>query len=74
MTSPTLGGELTFYGQDPIIASPFVLRRSRHWLGCEDDCSGRDLERSIGQGQDIHVDVRKAFRRFSGFFEGVGKP
>jgi crotonobetainyl-CoA:carnitine CoA-transferase CaiB-like acyl-CoA transferase len=24
-----------------------------------------------GQGQDIHVDVRKAFRRFCGFFEGI---
>src|SRR5260370_14994806 len=23
-----------------------------------------------GEGQDIHVDVRKALRRFSGFFEG----
>src|SRR5882724_13113053 len=24
-----------------------------------------------GEGQDVHVDLRKAFRRFSGFFEGV---
>ncbi len=24
-----------------------------------------------GQGQDIHIDVRKAYRRFSGFFEGI---
>jgi hypothetical protein len=24
-----------------------------------------------GQGQAIHVDVRKAYRRFSGFFEGI---
>jgi crotonobetainyl-CoA:carnitine CoA-transferase CaiB-like acyl-CoA transferase len=24
-----------------------------------------------GQGQDVHVDIRKAFRRFGGFFEGI---
>jgi hypothetical protein len=24
-----------------------------------------------GEGQDIHVDIRKSFRRFAGFFEEI---
>src|SRR5580704_5360137 len=59
MTASDSGGNLTFYGKDPIIPSRIrfgaaaALWRSR-----------------TGVGQDIAVDVRKALRRFCCFFEG----
>ena len=64
------GGKLTFYGQDPIIASPFRFG-SMAALGLAAKAVGvatlwRDR---TGEGQDISVEVRKALRRFAGFFD-----
>jgi hypothetical protein len=70
LTAADAGGTLTFYGQDPIIASPFRFA-SMAALGLAAKAVGvaalwRDR---TGQGQDIAVDVRKAFKRFAGFMD-----
>ncbi len=72
MTSADTGGELTFYGQDPIIASPIRFGAAAAiGLAAKTIAAAAIWRDRSGEGQDIHVDVRKAFRRFSGFFEGV---
>jgi len=70
LTAADAGGKLTFYGRDPIIASPFRFG-SMAALGLAAKAVGvaalwRDR---TGQGQDIAVDVRKALKRFAGFFD-----
>jgi CoA-transferase family III len=72
MTSADTGGELTFYGQDPIIPSPIRFGAAAAiGLAAKTIAAAAIWRDRSGEGQDIHVDVRKAFRRFSGFFEGV---
>src|SRR5215467_9448678 len=66
LTAADSGGKLTFYGQDPIIP-----RHHRFGTMAAKNIAVAALWRSqTGEGRDIHVDVRKALRRFSGFFEG----
>jgi crotonobetainyl-CoA:carnitine CoA-transferase CaiB-like acyl-CoA transferase/DNA-binding beta-propeller fold protein YncE len=70
MTTADSGGKLSFYGADPIIPSPHRFGTMAA-LGLAAKAVGvaalwRDR---TGQGQDIHVDVRKALRRFCGFFD-----
>src|SRR5208283_2449649 len=65
------GGKLSFYGQDPIIPSPFRFGAMAAIGLAAKSVSVAALWRSrTGEGQDISVDVRKAFKRFCGFFEG----
>ena len=72
MTATDNGGELTFYGQDPIVPSPFRFGTSAAiGLAAKTVAAAAVWRDRTGEGQDIHVDLRKAFRRFCGFYEGV---
>jgi len=65
------GGEISFYGQDPII--PSVLRYgafSAIGLAAKAAQIGSIWKLKTGQSQNIYVDVRKALRRFATFYEG----
>jgi crotonobetainyl-CoA:carnitine CoA-transferase CaiB-like acyl-CoA transferase len=66
------GGELSFYGKDPII--PSVLRFgafSAIGLAAKAAQMASIWRMKTGQTQNIHVDVRKALRRFATFHEGT---
>jgi crotonobetainyl-CoA:carnitine CoA-transferase CaiB-like acyl-CoA transferase len=70
LTANDAGGNLTFYGQDPIV--PSCLRfgtMSAIGLAAKAVAAAGIWKFRSGQGQDIHVDVRKALRRFAPFFE-----
>ena len=71
MTVEEAGGKLTFYGQDPILASPFRFgSMAAIGLAAKSVAVAALWRQRTGEGQDISVDVRKALRRFAGFFEG----
>ena len=64
------GGKITFYGKDPII--PSCLRfgsMAAVTLAAKAVAAAGIWKFRSGEGQDIHVDVRKALRRFAAFFE-----
>ncbi|HJZ77251.1 MAG TPA: CoA transferase [Vicinamibacterales bacterium] len=64
------GGTLTFYGQDPIIASPFRFgTMAALGLAAKAVAIASLWQLRTGEGQDIALDVRKALRRFAGFFD-----
>ena len=66
------GGELSFYGKDPIV--PSVLRFgsfSAIGLAVKSAQIASIWRMKTGQSQNIHVDVRKALRRFATFHEGT---
>src|SRR5215472_1194235 len=64
------GGKLTFYGRDPIIPSPFRFgTMAAIGLAAKAVAVAGLWRHRTGEGQDIAVDVRKAFRRFCGFFD-----
>src|ERR1700756_1161898 len=66
------GGQLTFYGQDPIVPSRIrFATMAGIGLAAKTIAAAAVWRDRTGQGQDVHVDVRKAFRRFAGFFEGI---
>ena len=70
MTAADSGGKLTFYGQDPIV--PSCLRfgaMSAISLAAKAVAAAAIWKLRSGEEQDIHVDVRKALRRFAPFFE-----
>jgi crotonobetainyl-CoA:carnitine CoA-transferase CaiB-like acyl-CoA transferase len=70
MSRSDSGGKLTFYGLDPIIPSPVRFGTMAAIGLAAKAVAVAALWRSrTGDGQDIAVDVRKALRRFSGFFE-----
>ena len=71
MSTADSGGNITFYGSDPIIPSRFRFG-SMAAIGLAAKAvavAALWLDRT-GEGQDISVDVRKALRRFAGFFDG----
>src|SRR6266550_6308739 len=69
-TSDT-GGKLTFYGSDPILQSPLRFgTMAAIGLAARSVAVAALWRQATGEGQDISVDVRKAQRRFAGFFEG----
>ena len=71
MTTADSGGELTFYGSDPILPSPIRFgTMAAIGLAARGVALAALWEEATGEGQDISVDVRKALRRFAGFFEG----
>jgi crotonobetainyl-CoA:carnitine CoA-transferase CaiB-like acyl-CoA transferase len=64
------GGEVSFYGRDPIIPSRFRFGAAAALGSAAKAVAIAALWRDrTGEGQDIKVDVRKALRRFSGFFD-----
>ncbi len=70
-TSSESGGSLSFYGADPIV--PSVVRfgaMSAVSLAAKSLLVASIWKTRTGEGQDIHVDVRKALRRFSPFIDG----
>jgi crotonobetainyl-CoA:carnitine CoA-transferase CaiB-like acyl-CoA transferase len=72
MSAADCGGQLSFYGQDPIVPSRIrFATMAAIGLAAKTIAVAAVWRDRTGQGQDIHVDVRKAFRRFCGFFEGI---
>src|SRR6202795_3520427 len=71
LTAGDSGGKLTFYGQDPIVPSSFrFCAMAAVGLAVRSVALAALWKSRTGEAQDIHVDVRKALRRFCGFFEG----
>jgi crotonobetainyl-CoA:carnitine CoA-transferase CaiB-like acyl-CoA transferase len=71
MASDDCGGELSFYGSDPILPSPLRFgTMSAIALAARSVAVAALWRQATGEGQNISVDVRKALRRFCGFFEG----
>jgi crotonobetainyl-CoA:carnitine CoA-transferase CaiB-like acyl-CoA transferase len=70
MSTTDSGGTLTFYGRDPIIPSPFRFgTMAAIGLAAKAVAISALWRDRTGQGQDIAVDVRKALRRFAGFYD-----
>jgi crotonobetainyl-CoA:carnitine CoA-transferase CaiB-like acyl-CoA transferase len=64
------GGKFTFYGRDPIIPSPHRFgTMAAIALAAKATAVAALWQSRTGEGQDIAVDVRKALRRFAGFFD-----
>ena len=71
MSTADSGGKLSFYGQDPILPSPIRFgAMAAAALAARSVALAALWRTRTGEGQDISLDVRKAMRRFSGFFEG----
>src|SRR3989440_8970639 len=70
LTTADAGGKLTFYGSDPILPSPIRFgTMAAIGLAARSVALAALWKQTTGDGQDISVDVRKALRRFCGFFE-----
>lgn len=71
MSTADSGGKLTFYGSDPIIPSVFRFgTMAAIGLAAKAVAVAAIWRGHTGEAQDITVDVRKALRRFAGFFDG----
>src|SRR4029079_8003557 len=71
MTSDDCGGELSFYGSDPILQSPLRFgTMAGIGLAARSVAVAALWRQATDEGQNISVDVRKALRRFCGFFDG----
>src|SRR4051812_48806090 len=69
MSAADSGGELSFYGRDPIVPSAFLFgSMAATGLAAKAVAIAAIWKDRTGAGQDISVDVRKAIRRFAGFF------
>jgi crotonobetainyl-CoA:carnitine CoA-transferase CaiB-like acyl-CoA transferase len=65
-----IGGKITFYGKDPIVPSRFRFgSMAAVALAAKAVAAASIWKMRSGEGQDIHVDVRKALQRFAGFFD-----
>jgi len=70
MSTADSGGKVTFYGRDPIIRSPHRFgSMAAIGLVAKAVAVAALWRHRTGEGQDIGVDVRKALRRFCGFFD-----
>src|SRR2546430_698042 len=70
LTTADAGGKLTFYGSDPILPSSIRFgTMAAIGLAARSVALAAVWKQTTGDGQDISVDVRKALRRFCGFFE-----
>ncbi|RWR02631.1 carnitine dehydratase [[Pantoea] beijingensis] len=66
------GGKLTFYGKDPIIPSVLPYGAcSAIGLAVKAVQLASIWKLKTGEVQNIHIDVRKALRRFACFWEGT---
>src|SRR5207253_3400487 len=71
MTTDDSGGKLSFYGRDPILPSPVRFgSMAAIGLAARSVAAAALWKEGTGDGQDISMDVRKALRRFYGFFDG----
>jgi hypothetical protein len=72
MSAEDSGGQLSLYGRDPVVPSRTrFTTMAGIGLTADTIASAAVWRDRTGQGQDIHVDVHKAYRRFSGFFESI---
>src|SRR5712692_314642 len=70
MTTADCGGKLAFYGRDPILPGRIRFGTlAALGLAARSVAVAALWRHATGEGQDISVDVRKALRRFAGFFE-----
>jgi crotonobetainyl-CoA:carnitine CoA-transferase CaiB-like acyl-CoA transferase len=70
MSTKDSGGKISFYGSDPIVPSPFKFgSMAAIGLAAKAAAVASIWRDRTGEGQDISVDVRKALRRFCGFFD-----
>jgi crotonobetainyl-CoA:carnitine CoA-transferase CaiB-like acyl-CoA transferase len=70
MSTVDSGGKVTFFGSDPIIPSAFRFgSMAAIGLAAKAVAVAALWRHRTGEGQDIGVDVRKALRRFAGFFD-----
>jgi crotonobetainyl-CoA:carnitine CoA-transferase CaiB-like acyl-CoA transferase len=70
MSTADGGGKVTFYGRDPIISSPHRFgSMAAIGLAAKAVSVAALWRHRTGEEQDIALDVRKAFRRFCGFFD-----
>jgi crotonobetainyl-CoA:carnitine CoA-transferase CaiB-like acyl-CoA transferase len=70
LTTADSGGKLSFYGRDPILPSPIRFgTMAAIGLAARSVALAALWKEATGEGQDISLDVRKALRRFAGFFE-----
>src|SRR5262245_42113238 len=70
MSTADSGGDLTFYGQDPILPSPHRFgTMAALGLAARSVAVAALWRDRTGEGQDIALDVRKALRRFCCFFD-----
>jgi crotonobetainyl-CoA:carnitine CoA-transferase CaiB-like acyl-CoA transferase len=71
LTTEDSGGRLSFYGRDPILPSSIRFGTAAAiGLAARSVALSALWKQTTGEGQDISIDVRKALRRFAGFFEG----
>jgi crotonobetainyl-CoA:carnitine CoA-transferase CaiB-like acyl-CoA transferase len=71
LTTADSGGKLSFYGADPILPSPHRFgTMAALGMAARSVALAAIWRQTTGEGQDISLDVRKALRRFCGFFEG----
>src|SRR5438874_3561361 len=71
LTTADAVGKLTFYGSDPILPSSIRFGTlAAIGLAARSVALAALWRQTTGEGQNISVDVRKALRRFGGFFEG----
>src|SRR5271155_6158785 len=70
-TTSDSGGKVTYYGSDPITPDRLPYGSAcAIALAVKAILIAKIWKQRTGEGQDIHVDVRKALRRFSPFLEG----
>jgi crotonobetainyl-CoA:carnitine CoA-transferase CaiB-like acyl-CoA transferase len=70
MSAADGGGTLSFYGCDPIVPSPMKFgTMAAIGLAAKSVAAAAVWRQRTGEGQDVHVDVRKALQRFAGFFD-----
>jgi CoA-transferase family III len=70
MSTADSGGKISFYGRDPIIPSPHRFgTMAAIGLAAKALAVAALWRHRTDEGQDIAVDVRKALRRFCGFFD-----
>src|SRR5215470_15461804 len=70
MSTIDSGGKVTFYGSDPIIPSPHRFgSMAAIGLAAKAVAVAALWRHRTDEGQEIAVDVRKALRRFCGFFD-----
>jgi crotonobetainyl-CoA:carnitine CoA-transferase CaiB-like acyl-CoA transferase/DNA-binding beta-propeller fold protein YncE len=71
LTTADSGGTLSFYGADPILPSPHRFgTMAALGMAARSVALAALWRQTTGEGQDIAMDVRKALRRFCGFYEG----
>jgi hypothetical protein len=70
-TTSESGGKVTYYGSDPITPDRLPYGAiSAISLAAKAILIAKIWKERTGEGQDIHVDVRKALRRLTPFFDG----